>query len=415
LFDSLQGVVGLIVIILACTAFSTKRSAISPALVAKALALQVLLALLLLKLPVSQHVFALLNRAIAVLQAATQAGTSFIFGFIGGGTAPYAVIDERAGVILAFQTLPMILVISVLSGLLIYSRILPLILRLMSLLLERSLKVGGAPGFAIAANAFLGMVEAPLLIRPYLARLGSSEFLSVMIAGMATIAGSMMAIEATVISHVVPNAVGHLLSASLITLPAVVYISHLVMPNTGPVTSREGPVDRGGSSVMDVIANSTQVGLQILLNVVAMVIVVVALVFLLNAVLGLGPDVGGRALSMERLLGWALAPVAWLMGIPWREALPAGELLGAKTVLTEFIAYVRLGELPAETLSLRSRTIVAYALCGFANFISLGIMVTGLIAMVPERRAEILRFGFKALWAGSLATFTSACLVGILL
>jgi CNT family concentrative nucleoside transporter len=309
----------------------------------------------------------------------------------------------------------MILVISVLSGLLIYSRILPLILRLMSLLLERSLKVGGAPGFAIAANAFLGMVEAPLLIRPYLARLGSSEFLSVMIAGMATIAGSMMAIEATVISHVVPNAVGHLLSASLITLPAVVYISHLVMPNTGPVTSREGPVDRGGSSVMDVIANSTQVGLQILLNVVAMVIVVVALVFLLNAVLGLGPDVGGRALSMERLLGWALAPVAWLMGIPWREALPAGELLGAKTVLTEFIAYVRLGELPAETLSLRSRTIVAYALCGFANFISLGIMVTGLIAMVPERRAEILRFGFKALWAGSLATFTSACLVGILL
>ena len=415
MIENLQGILGLAAIILACAALSTNRAAISPALVLKALALQVVFALVLLKLPVSQHVFSVLNRAIEVLQAATHAGTSFIFGFIGGGATPYAITDERAGIVLAFQTLPMILVISVLSGLLIYSRILPLILRLMSLLLERSLRVGGAPGFAIAANAFLGMVEAPLLIRPYLARLGSSEFLSVMIAGMATIAGSMMAIEAAVIGHVVPNAVGHLLSASLITLPGVVYVSHLVMPNTGTVTSREGQVDRGGTSVMDVIANSTQVGLQILLNVVAMVIVVVALVFLLNAFLGVFPDVAGRALTMERILGWALAPVAWLIGIPWRDALQAGELLGAKTVLTEFIAYVRLGELPAETLSLRSRTILAYALCGFANFISLGIMLTGLIAMVPERRAEVLRFGFTSLWAGSLATFTSACVVGVLL
>lgn len=413
--ESLQGILGLAAIILACAALSSDRAAISPLLVAKSLALQVAFALILLKLPGSQHVFWLLNEGIEVLQAATRAGTSFIFGYIGGGPAPYTVTDERSGMILAFQTLPMVLVISVLSGLLIYAGILPLILRAMSLLLERTLRIGGAPGFAIAANAFLGMVEAPLLIRPYLARLSSSELLSVMIAGMATIAGSMMAIEAAVIGHVVPNAVGHLLSASLITLPGVVYISHLIMPNTGAVTARGDAVDRGGNSVMDVIANSTQVGLQILLNIIAMVIVVVALVYLLNAFLGLFPDISGRALSMERLLGLALAPVAWLIGIPWREALPAGELLGAKTVLTEFIAYVRLGELPADVMSLRSRTIIAYALCGFANFISLGIMVTGLIAMVPERREEILRFGFKSLVAGSLATFTSACVVGVLL
>lgn len=410
-----QGLIGLVFIIGICAAFSSNRQAISPSLIFRALLLQVLIAVMLLKLPGSQHLFWVLNEGIAVLQGATHAGTSFIFGFIGGATPPYTVTNETASLVLAFQTLPMIIVISVLAGLLIYWGILPFILRLMSLLLEKSLKIGGAPGFAIAANAFLGMVEAPLLIRPYLARLSSAELFSVMVAGMATIAGSMMAIEAAVIGSVLPNAVGHLLSASLMTLPAVIYISHLLQPNTDGVTSREGEVDRGGSSVMDVVASSTQVGLQMVLNIVAMIIVVVALVYLLNTGLGLFPDLAGRPVTMERLLGYVLAPLSWMLGIPWSEALLAGELLGTKTVLTEFLAYVRLGEIPAEELSLRSRTIMAYALCGFANFISLGIMVTGLITMIPGRRDEVLQFGMKSLIAGSLATFTSACLAGLLL
>jgi len=415
LIENLQSVLGLAVIVFSCALFSTNRAAISPWLVCKSLVLQFLLALLLIKLPASQHLFWFLNKGMQVLQEATLAGTSFIFGFIGGGQPPYEVTVENASMVLAFQTLPMIIVISVLSGLLIYWRILPLILRLMSLLLERTLQVGGALGLAIVSNAFLGMVESPLLIKPYLSRLSSSEFLAVMIAGMATIAGSMMAIEAAVISHVVPNAVGHLLSASLITLPGVVYVSHLLMPNTGAVTSHDSAIDRGGNSTMDVLANSTQVGLQLVLNIVAMIIVIVALVHLLNAFLGLLPDIANRPLSMERLLGYALAPATWLMGIPWSEALKTGELLGTKTVLTEFIAYVHLGQLPVDELSVRSRTIITYALCGFANFISLGIMVTGLITMVPERREEVLRFGFKSLVAGSLATFTSACMVAVLL
>ena len=225
----------------------------------------------------------------------------------------------------------------------------------------------------------------------------------------------MMAIEAAVIGHVLPNAVGHLLSASLITLPAVIWVSHLLMPGTGEVTAGDTQVERGGSSVMDVIASSTQTGLQLLLNIVAMVIVVVALVYLLNAALGLLPAVGGAPITLERLLGYLLAPLAWLLGISWSESLLAGELLGVKTVLTEFIAYVRLGEIPSEALSLRSRTILAYALCGFANFISLGIMLTGLITLVPERREEILRFGFPSLLAGSLATFSSAAMVSVLI
>ena len=415
MIESLQGILGLAAIVFGCALFSTNRAAISPVLVLKSVALQFLLAVLLLKLPASQHLFWFLNQGMDVLQRATLAGTSFIFGFVGGGQPPYAVTVEHASMVLAFQTLPMIIVISVLSGLLIYWRILPLLLRLMSLLLEKTLKVGGALGLAIVSNAFLGMVESPLLIKPYMSKLSSSEFLAVMIAGMATIAGSMMAIEAAVISHVVPNAVGHLLSASLIILPGVVYVSHLLMPNTGPVTSHDSAIDRGGNSTMDVVANSTQVGLQMVLNIVAMIIVVVALVYLLNAFLGLFPDIAGRPVSMERILGYVLAPVTWLMGIPWSEALQTGELLGTKTVLTEFIAYVNLGQLPVDALSERSRTIMTYALCGFANFISLGIMVTGLITLVPERREEILRFGFKSLVAGSLATFTSACVVGVLL
>lgn len=412
---NLQGILGLAFIIGICVALSTNRKAISPSLVIRSLLLQLLVAMVLLTLPGSQHLFWVLNQGIEVLQGATHAGTAFIFGYIGGATPPYEVNNATANLVLAFQTLPMIVVLSVLSGLMIYFGILPWILRLMSLLLEKTLKIGGAPGFAIAANAFLGMVEAPLLIRPYLARLSSSEFFMVMVAGMATIAGSMMAIEAAVIQHVVPNAVGHLLSASLITLPGVIYISHLLMPNTREVTAHEGPVDRGGKSVMDVIATSTQIGLQLVLNIVAMIIVIVALVYLLNATLGLLPDLAGRQLTLERLLGIALAPLSWLLGIPWHDALPAGELLGTKTVLTEFLAYVRLGELPPEALEPRSRTILAYALCGFANFMSLGIMVTGLITMVPERRDEVLQFGMKSLIAGSLATFTSACFAGLLL
>jgi CNT family concentrative nucleoside transporter len=412
---NLQGILGLAAIIGICAVLSSNRKAISPSLVFRSLLLQLLVAVVLLKMPGSEHVFWVLNRAIEVLQGATHAGTSFIFGFIGGATPPYTVSNASANLILAFQTLPMIILLSVLSGLLIYFGILPWILKLMSLLLEKTLKIGGAPGFAVAANAFLGMVEAPLLIRPYLARLSSAEFFMVMVAGMATIAGSMMAIEAAVIGDAVPNAVGHLLSASLITLPGVVYISHLLMPNTSAVTSREGTVDRGGKSVMDVIASSTQMGLQMVLNIVAMIIVIVALVYLFNAALGLLPDMAGRPVSLERLLGYALAPLSWLLGIPWHDALQAGELLGTKTVLTEFLAYVRLGELPPEALDPRSRTILTYALCGFANFMSLGIMVTGLITMVPERRDEVLQFGAKSLVAGSLATFTSACFAGLLL
>jgi CNT family concentrative nucleoside transporter len=236
-----------------------------------------------------------------------------------------------------------------------------------------------------------------------------------MLAGMATIAGTMLVIEAAVISDVVPNATGHLISASLITLPGVVYISHLLEPNTGALTGSEKGIDRGGDSVIDVITKGTQMGLSLFLNIIAMILVIVSLVHLLNAILGLLPDVFAAPLSLERMLGYLLAPLTWLMGIPWAEAVQAGQIMGTKTILTEFIAYIRLGEVAEGVLSPRSRIIMTYALCGFANFVSLGIMIAGLVTMVPERRKEIFGFGMKALVGGTIATCTSACLIGILL
>lgn len=409
----MQSALGLAVLIGACWFFSENRQALSRALVAKSLLVQIAVALLLLKIPATQHVFTVLNRAIEALMQATGAGTSFVFGFLGGGPIPYSETIPDGSFVLAFRVLPLIIVVSVLSGLLLYWRILPLIMRGITVVLQRTLGIGGAVGLGIAANAFLGMVESPLLIRPYLSKLGRGELFAVMTAGMATIAGTMLALEAAVIGDVVPNAVGHLLSASLISLPAVVYISHLLVPNTGAITTGKARIERDGISVVDVVAKTTQTGLQVFLSVVAMLIVVVALVNLVNMILGVLPNFFGAPVSVERLLGYAMAPLVWLIGIPWSEALQAGQLMGVKTVLTELIAYIQLGQLPADALSPRSAVIMTYALCGFASFMSVGIMVTGLVVMVPERREEIVSLGIKSLVAGTLVTSTTACIVGM--
>lgn len=409
----MQSALGLAVLIGACWFFSENRQALSRSLVVKSLLVQIAVALLLLKIPATQHVFTVLNRAIEALMRATGAGTSFVFGFLGGGPIPYSETIPDGSFVLAFRVLPLIIVVSVLSGLLLYWRILPLIMRGITVVLQRTLGIGGAVGLGIAANAFLGMVESPLLIRPYLSKLGRGELFAVMTAGMATIAGTMLALEAAVIGDVVPNAVGHLLSASLISLPAVVYISHLLVPNTGAITTGKARIERDGISVVDVVAKTTQTGLQVFLSVVAMLIVVVALVNLVNMILGLLPNFFGAPVSVERLLGYAMAPLVWLIGIPWSEALQAGQLMGVKTVLTELIAYIQLGQLPADALSPRSAVIMTYALCGFASFMSVGIMVTGLVVMVPERREEIVSLGVKSLVAGTLVTSTTACIVGM--
>lgn len=412
---NLQSGLGLLVLLGVCVVLSENRGAIGRRLVLFGLGLQFLLAAALLKIPLMSELFGLLNKVVAQLQAATEAGTSFIFGFLGGGPLPFEETIVGGSYIVAFRALPILLITSVLSALLVYWRILPAVMRAFSLVLERTLGVGGAVGLGVAANAFIGMVESPLLIRPYLSKMTRSELFAVMCAGLATISGSMLALEATVIGDVVPDAVGHLLSASLITLPGVIVIGHLLIPETQPITSASTRIERGADSVMDAITSGTQNGLTLLLNIIAMIVVMVGLVYLANGVLGLFPDWGGKPLTLERLLGYLMAPVTWLMGMPWQDALQAGQFMGIKTILTEFLAYIELGQLAPDAMTLRSRIITTYALCGFANFVSLGIMVTGLITMVPERRNEILELGFRSLVGGTIATCCTAAIVGLLL
>ena len=410
----LQSIVGLLLLTGLCWLASENRRGVRLAIVVKSMLLQFVFALLLLKLPASQQIFVALNRGIAALQAATLEGTSFIFGYLGGGDLPFEETVPGASFVLAFQAMPLILVVSVLSAMLMYWKILPLIMRGFSFVLEKTLEIGGALGLGISANAFLGMVESPLLIKPWLQKMSRGEFFAVMCAGMATIAGTILALESAVISKVVPNAIGHLISCSIITLPGVVYISHLLVPDNSPATSGDTDIGPGAESLMDAITTGANNGMQLLLNIFAMIIVVIALVYLVNATLSLFPDVMGADLTLERILGVIMAPVTMMMGVPWHEAITTGQLLGTKVVLTEFIAYVRFGQIPVEELTERTRIIMTYALCGFANFVSLGIMVTGLTTLVPERRKEILSLGMKSLVAGTIATCTSATIVGII-
>lgn len=412
--QTLQSAFGLLVFIAIAWAMSENRRGASVRVAIVGVAAQIILAALLLKLPPLETALEALNDLVLMLQRATDAGTSFVFGYLGGGPLPFEETRPGASFVLAFRALPLIIVVSALTAVLTYWRVLPWIVRGFAALLQKFLGVGGAVGLGTAANVFVGMVEAPLFVRPYLAALSRSELFVIMVSGMATIAGTVLVLYATVIGPVIPNAVGHLLTASLISAPAAITIALLMIPQSTPSTAGAFVPERGASSTMDAITRGTRSGLELFLIVIAMLLVLVALVFLVNAVLGLLPAVGGAPLSLERLLGYVMAPVCWLMGVPWSEAPAAGALMGIKTILNEFLAYLRLAALPAGTLSDRSELIMTYALCGFANFGSLGILIGGLSTMVPQRRDEIVALGLRSIVAGTLATCCTGAVVGIL-
>ncbi|MBF0324691.1 NupC/NupG family nucleoside CNT transporter [Magnetospirillum moscoviense] len=408
-----QGLVGLIGLVGLAWLMSEDRRRVSWRVAAAGLAAQFLIAALLLKVPAAQGLFLGLNRIVDSLQAATRAGTSFVFGYIGGGAAPYAVADPASSFVLAFQALPLVLIMSALSALLYHWRILPVVVKAMSWALERAMGLGGAVGVSSAANAFVGMVEAPLLIRPYISVLSRGELFVVMTGGMATIAGTVMVLYATFLAGVVPDPVGHLLTASLISVPAAVMVAKIMIPDDSRTGGGETPAAYGGS--MDAVVKGTADGVQLLINVIAMLIVLVALVSLANGALSLLPDWGGQPLTLQRMMGWLMAPIVWLMGIPASEMVTAGALMGTKTVLNELLAYLDLARLPPEALSVRSRIIMTYGLCGFANFGSLGIMIAGLSAMAPERRDEIVALGGRSVISGTLASCLTGGIVGLLL
>ena len=401
---------GLCVLVALSWAASEDRGGVRWRLVAAGLALQVVLAaLMLLVSPLRDAVFSL-NGALNALERATQAGTSFVFGYLAGGPAPYTETNPNASFVLAFRALPLVLVVSAVSALLFHWRILPAIVRAFGWLLEKTMGVGGAVGVSAAANVFVGMVEAPLVVKPYLARMSRSELFMTMVCGMATIAGTVMALYGAILAPVVPDAIGHILIASIVATPAAITVAALMVP--GETTRGESiALERPDSNAMEAVTRGTIEGVQLLLYITAMLIVFVALVHLANALLGLLPL--AEPLTLQAIFGWLFAPLAWSAGIPWEESRAAGALLGTKTVLNEFVAYLDLAKAPAESLSPRSKLLMTYALCGFANFGSLGILIGGMGAMVPERRGEIVALGMKSILAGTIATCMTAAVVGL--
>ena len=393
-------------------AFSENRRMVAWRPVVAGMALTLVLGLVLLKIPFTRLVFQALNDILGALERATRDGTSFVFGFLGGGPLPYAESYPGATFVLAFRALPLVIVVSALSALLFYWRVLPWIVKGFSVVLEKTMGVGGAIGLSSAANVFVGMVEAPLIVKPYIREMSRSELFILMSCGMATVAGTVMALYASILSKTIPDALGHILVASIISTPAAIAISTLMVP--GRESATEGKlVPQTATSSMDALTRGTVDGVQLLINIVAMLLVLVALVSLANQMLGLLPSVGGAPVTLQRVLGLLMAPLVWIMGIPWSEATAAGALMGTKTVLNELLAYVDLSKLPAGTLSSRSTLMMTYALCGFANFGSLGIMIGGLATMAPERRDEIVSLGGKTIVSGTLATCVAGSLVGI--
>ena len=412
----LQSAFGVFALLAIAWAVGENRRSVSLRQAAIGLAATLLTAIVLIKVNVVARAFGVINDAVGAISSASRAGTSFVFGYLGGGALPFDLKAPGAEFILAFQALPIVLIMSVLTTLLFYWRILPPVVRGMAWLLERTLGVGGAVGLSTAANIFLGMVEAPLFIRPYMASLTRSELFLVMTGGMAGIAGTVLVLYATFLAPVIPDAAAHFVIASVLGAPSAILISLIMVPETSD--KRTGGTladpDIHASSTMDAIVKGTTAGVELLLNIIAMLIVLVALVYLINAIIGLLPDVGGAPISLQRILGYLMAPVCWLLGLPWPQAITAGSLMGTKTVLNELIAYVDLSKLGDNALDPRSRLIMLYAMCGFANFGSLGIMIGGLGTMAPQRRDEINSLGLKSIVSGTLATCLMGAIEGLL-
>ena len=409
----IQSFIGLFVLAALAWIISENRKQVSWKGALAGILVQLVFAGILLKVPISQNIFLALNKLVISLEEATKAGTSFVFGYLGGGSLPFEEKYPGSSFVLALQALPLVLVVSALSSLLFYWRILPYIVKAFSFVLEKTMNLGGALGLGVAANVFVGMIESPLLIKPYLQVMTRSELFSIMTCGLATIAGTVMILYASILKVVIPDSIGHILIASIISAPAAITVSRLMIPETGKGTAGKLMPLQTATSSMDAITNGTIDGLKLLLNIVAMLIVLVALVCLVNQALSIIPHIGGKPVTLQRLLGYVMSPIVWLIGIPWAEAQTAGGLMGTKTILNEFIAYLELANLPDGALSLRSRLIMTYALCGFANLGSLGIMIGGLGSMVPERKNEIVALGMKSIVAGTLATCMTGAIVGI--
>ena len=378
--------------------------------VAGGVALQAALALLLIGFPPATRAVLLLNDAADALQRATDEGTRFVFGYLVGAPLPFLESHPGAAFILAFKALPLVLVISALAALLLHWGILQRVTATFAWLLRRALGIGGALALGAAVHVFVGMIEAPLLVRPWLARMQRGELFALMTCGMAGIAGTVMVIYAAILGPVIPNALGQLLIASLVSTPAALAMAALMVPFTAGAPAAQIVIAHPSASWVDAVVRGTIDGIPVLTGIIAVLLVTISLVALVNMTLGLL----WFPVTLQSLFAIPFRPIMWLIGIPWAQTEAAAALMADKTVLNEFVAYLHLAGPAGETLSPASRLIMTFALCGFANFGSLGILIGGLGAMVPERRAEVVSLGFRSLVSGTLATCSSAALAGVL-
>ncbi|MGD0633143.1 MAG: nucleoside transporter C-terminal domain-containing protein [Beijerinckiaceae bacterium] len=410
----MRGLVGILALLSIAYVFCENRRGINWRVVIGGVLLQAGLAILLLKVPAAIQALALLNKGVVSLQTAADAGSAMVFGFLGGGPLPYAETTPGGSFTLAFRVFPLFLVVSALASLLLYWGVLQKIVGGLAFLLRWTLGIGGALGLGAAIHIFVGMIEAPLLIRPYLKTMSRGELFALMSCGMAGIAGTVMVIYATILSAVLADSFGSVLAAAVLSTPAALAVAAIMVPFA---------VDRGESatldegerpgSFMEAIVQGTNDGIGMLAAVIAMLIVLVSLVTLINMALGL-VTLEGAPVTLQRLFAFGFRPLVWIIGIPWTEAGTAANLMGTKTVLNEFAAFLDLAHLAPDALSPRSRLIMTFALCGFANFGSLGIMLGGMSAMAPGRRHEIVSLGPRAMISGTLATLMSGAIVSVL-
>ena len=415
--EYLQPVIGFFVLLLLGAIFSTNIKKIKIRYLINAIVIQFALAFLLLKWTVITDFFEILSRGVLALTSATDSGVAFVFGYLATGSpgAPFEVINPGGTFIFAFGGLVLVIVVSAFSALLWHWRVIPIIVNGLSYLFKKPLNVGGPVGLSATANVFLGQVEAPLLVRPYLASMTKHELLILMTVGMSTIAGSIMATLNLMLFDVYgASLIGHFLTASIISVPAAIMYANMMIPSEEKTDFPSDHDEKMYRSSIDAITEGTRSGLDIFLNIMALLIVVLSLVALVNMSLAELPHFNGQALSLERMAGWIFAPLAWCMGIPWHESQLAGELLGIKTMTNEFIAYIRLAEIDASLLSERTRLIMLYALCGFANLSSVGILISGMGAMAPDRKDDLIAVSGRALVAAVLASCMTGFIVGIL-
>lgn len=418
----IQGIGGLVAFLGIAWLLSENRKGVNVKATLLGLFVQIILAIAILKIPHIQKIFHTLASGIDALKCATCEGTKFVFGHLGGGDTPFVMKDGASAFVFAFQPLPMVMVVSAISMVLFHWGVLQFLVKGFSWALRKTLNVGGALGVCCAAKVFLGQTEAPLLVRPYLVRFTRSELFTVMTAGMATTSASIMVLYSSILEKTIDSPISHILTASIISIPAAVIISRLMIPQkAGEDTSGDLVSPYEFSGTMEAVATGASDGLKLFLNIIAMLIVALALVSLVNAILG-STSVAIAALfghvieplSLQKILGFLMAPVTWMMGISWHDATVAGNLLGTKTILNEVVAFIGLADLSDSAISPHAKLIMTYALCGFANLSSIGIQIGGIGTMAPERRQEVIALGFRAVLAGTIASCMSGTIVGLL-